>query len=233
MNYIPAIAVLCTAVSEPTFHFNGIDPDGIPIPRHPDAVGERTTQPLCRTPSAYLARGSFLWRALSRPHPCSADLNCRFCKFASAQALHRERDAVPDAAGCIFPGDPLSTRCCGWLVMQMDMLPAKLSPTRYLPSARNEPTAIRSRAFAHRRRAAGERVAPTLAQPGRAGPADHGAGSGAGPHRTGADRAAAGSMTNERLLSRELSAAGGRRSSAAMSPSRLGCCRTATDIGNF
>ena len=45
-------------------------------------------------------------------------------------------------------------------------LPAKLSPTRYLPSARNEPTAIRSRAFAHRRRAAGERVAPTLAQPG-------------------------------------------------------------------
>ena len=49
----------------------------------------------------------------------------------------------------------------------------------------------------------------------RADPADHGAGSGAGPHRTGADRAAAGSMTNERLLSRELSAAGGRRSSAA------------------
>ena len=87
----------------------------------------------------------------------------------------------------------------------------------------------------HRRRAVRERVAPTLTQPGgrTASPADCGAGNGAGPHRTGADRAAAGSMTNERLLSRKLSAAGGRRSSAAMSPTRLGCCRTATDIGNF
>jgi hypothetical protein len=45
------------------FRFNALDPDGIPIPRHPDAARRAYTlrQRNRRTPSAYSARGLLLW----------------------------------------------------------------------------------------------------------------------------------------------------------------------------
>jgi hypothetical protein len=172
VNEIPAIAALCADVSQPTLDLIRSIRTASPIPRHPDAARRAyKLRQRYRTPSAYPARGSFLWRH-HHPSACNAAFAALSSFRLSAEAGYRgtisERPELPRRGGRAW-----ATNCPEYKVTAVQVTPSN-GPTEWQGVAANRRKGPSAGLSEHdkRRRIREEIMVKNQPQPGRKNPYD-------------------------------------------------------------